>query len=518
MQKYGPDVQWYDDVVPNAPLMGLEVNEEYKRVIQESATGWNRVLFEATVREAIELYREGKVQVVMFPRVDRETRFVFGSFALLSEVIRAGLEVCFAREKLRLDPNDADSVERYLTKAAQAQAYVEVMKQNTIRGKIAKAKQGYLVGGGHNIYGFDYVKAGNEGGNRRVINEFEAEQVRNMFNWLVVEKLAINAIVERLNSMGIPAKHGGKWSRSSIIGILRNYSYTGRTFAFTTLPGKRSYTKPREQWLEAPEATPAIIGTEIFEAAQRQLDKNRIEAKRNLKRFYLLRGHIYCKRCGKAYGSRSVRKDKEKERRSYRCSAKRSLEGCTNRSWSADKLEKIVWDQVEKLLANPEIIIHEVERKRQSSVRLEPLEIELKQIEKRLKALQREQEQLLQWALKGFPEETVLSENKRINSRRETLLERQEDLEKQIEASRNAQIDLEKLTQFVEVVQNNLKEADKETKRLALDALDLKLWVDGENLEITGSIPLEESVIVTERSPVTYGTRQKEDVIRQAFP
>ena len=33
-----------------------------------------------------------------------------------------------------------------------------------------------------------------------------------------------------------------------------------------------------------------------------------------------------------------------------------------------------------------------------------------------LKALGKEQQQLLQWALKGFPEQTVVSENKRSTS------------------------------------------------------------------------------------------------------
>ena len=35
----GPDAQWEDDVLPNAPGLELEVNEEYRRVIQESASG-----------------------------------------------------------------------------------------------------------------------------------------------------------------------------------------------------------------------------------------------------------------------------------------------------------------------------------------------------------------------------------------------------------------------------------------------------------------------------------------------
>lgn len=39
---YGPDVQWFDNVLPNALILGLEVDEELRLVIRESATGYTR--------------------------------------------------------------------------------------------------------------------------------------------------------------------------------------------------------------------------------------------------------------------------------------------------------------------------------------------------------------------------------------------------------------------------------------------------------------------------------------------
>jgi hypothetical protein len=111
LRGYGPEVQWEDDIIPFAPTVGLSVNEVYRRVIQESATGWERTKFEAAVREALEFYKHGEINSMLFPRVDRETCFVFGSIPLLAEVIRSGLRVYFAREKLELNPSDPESVE-----------------------------------------------------------------------------------------------------------------------------------------------------------------------------------------------------------------------------------------------------------------------------------------------------------------------------------------------------------------------------------------------------------------------
>lgn len=44
LKGYGPDVQWEDDIIPNAPGLGLSVDEAYRRIIQESATKWERTI------------------------------------------------------------------------------------------------------------------------------------------------------------------------------------------------------------------------------------------------------------------------------------------------------------------------------------------------------------------------------------------------------------------------------------------------------------------------------------------
>lgn len=156
LRGYGPDSQWWDDVVPNAPLLGLEVSEDRRRVIQEPATGWDREKFEVAVRQALELYHRGEAQALLFPRVDRETRFLFGSFPLLCEVIRAGMKVCFARERFHLDPNDSESVSRYLRKAEEAQAYVETTWLNTMRGRRRRAERDHMMPTGRSKWAYDY--------------------------------------------------------------------------------------------------------------------------------------------------------------------------------------------------------------------------------------------------------------------------------------------------------------------------------------------------------------------------
>jgi len=56
-------------------------------------------------------------------------------------------------------------------------------------------------------------------------------------------------------------------------------------------------------------------------------------------------------------------------------------------------------------------------------------------------------------------------------------------------------------------MQHKLSNIDFESKRLALDALDITVWFDGENVEIAGFMPTEEVAIVyTQFSPREHNT------------
>ena len=174
----------------------------------------------------------------------------------------------------------------------------------------------------------------------------------------------------------------------------------------------------------------------------------------------------------------------------YRCTGKRKMwapvERCQNKGWSANKLEGMVWAKLEEYLSKPELIIHELEKQSQNANSLGIFESELQQIEKQLKAADHEQRQLLQWALKGFPEGQVEDENRRINKTRETLQRHKAELDAQIEASRDAIINIPKLQHTIELLQRQLKDPDFAVKRDFMESMGITVWLDGESVNITG--------------------------------
>jgi site-specific DNA recombinase len=271
--------------------------------------------------------------------------------------------------------------------------------------------------------------------------------------------------------------------------------------AFTTAPGRKQFTLPKEDWIEIPGVTPAIISQETFDAAQKQLQINRERSPRNCKHEYLLRGHLRCRQCGQVYTGEMTNS------RTYRCAGRKKAHvpvvRCSNKGWRADKLEAIVCVELVTYLGDRDLIIAELEKEKQAAGQASTLETELKQVERQLKAADHEQHQLLQWALKDFPADQVEAENRRLNKAKETLKAQKAELEAQIKASQDAIVNVPKLESFIERIQGRIGMLDFEGKRQVLDMLGITAWLDGQTVDITGVIDPEDAVIAT-MPPLSY--------------
>jgi site-specific DNA recombinase len=442
-----------------------------------------------------ELVRAEAIDVVVVYCLDRLSRNATHGVILRDELDKHHVLLESVTEDI--DKTPLGEAITYL-RGTFSQIEAEKIRERTMRGKKARAQQGCVPCGGYSrLYGYDYIKVSERNGGRRVVNENEAQWVRQMFDWLVDDGMSCLAIATKLNSLQVSSRYGNYWSRGVVHKILSNPAYIGVTIY------------KQGELIELPNVTPPIIDKAIFEAAQRQLKVNYEKAKRNMRRQYLLHGHIMCRQCGKPYRTHIAiqhRKYNTYEYRRYACSCASGIsspvpvEHCHNKSWMADKLENLVWTQIEHILSNPGLIIAEIEKQRQDSNEVSVLETELRQVERQLRELDHDQAQLLQWALKGFPEDQVLAQNKKLNTGRESLKLQRAELERKIKASQEAAISLPKLEHFVELIREKLSVLDFGTKRMVIEMLDIKVWIDGYNVEVTGVIPVSDYVVATPQS------------------
>lgn len=451
-----------------------------------------------------DLVRNDQLDVIVCYSLDRLSRDGVHAVILSEEFEKHNVTLEAVTETV--DSSDLGKLITHI-KGYAAKLDAERRRDATMRGKKEWARKGRISHGGFaRIYGYDYIPVSQEKGGRRVINDIETSWIRQIYQWLVNDGLSTTAITYKLICNGVRTKNGKVWCKQSIRLILTNPAYIGKTYAFTSANG-RQFSKPQSEWIEIPDVTPAIISQELFDAAQKQLQINRQKAARNTKYEYLLRGHVYCRSCGRPFrgwasGARIEGKGKLVTR--YRCAGKSKLEApfnrCGSKSWRTDKLEAMVWGKLAEYLSDRDLIISELEKEKQTADQTGVLETALKQVERQLKAVDRDQHKLLQLALMDFPEIQVEIENRKYNKARETLTAQKTDLETHIKTSLDAAVNIPNLERFIENIQQRLPALDFEGKRLALDMLGIKVWIDNESVEVTGTIDPEDGVIMTTQS------------------
>ena len=89
-------------------------------------------------------------------------------------------------------------------------------------GKLQKAREGRLIAGKAPAYGFDF----NETRDGYVVNEEQMRVVRRIFEWVVLDRLSITGVVNRLQDGGVRSPSGvGRWDRGQIRNMINSDIY-----------------------------------------------------------------------------------------------------------------------------------------------------------------------------------------------------------------------------------------------------------------------------------------------------
>lgn len=490
-----------------------EVPEEFTVMETYSGLSLNRPKLDQ-LRQWV---RDKDIDAVIAYTLDRLSRDPVHFIILQEELERAGVALIMVTEDV--DSSDMGKLIAHI-KGFAAKLEAEKIKERTMRGKRARALAGKLPANSHaHLYGYSYLPGKGIGEGVRYINDEQAGVVRQIYQWLL-EGLSTDAITYKLRELAIPTPtNKGYWIRSTVLGMLKNPAYFGKTYAFTRTYGKpkrrlKSDTKrkntgviwkPKEEWVEIPNATPPIISEATFNAAQERLEQNRRMATRNSKNEYLLHGHIYCARCGRAFwGAPGIksRNGKRYEYPFYQCSGrlkKVTPIKCDNRQHNARRVEDIIWMEVERVLSQPELVFSEFER-RQEEDKVSSWQSELDRVICLLENRHKQKDRINR-AFRITGDEQTFRQDIALISREIEHLERERlNLERRLDLSNQVGPDIGNLKAACDLVKSNLKTLSFEEKRLALSALRLRVLIDGNSVAIQGAIPLAVGQAVTSES------------------
>src|SRR5262245_28698278 len=253
------------------------------------------------------------------------------------------------------------------------------------RGKQHAARRGsvHVLSGAPD--GYRYVGKHEGGGEARyqVVAE-EARVVRKIFEWVGQERCSIGEVCRRLRREGIPTRTGKPaWDRATVWLILKNPAYKGTAAFGKTRAGefKRRRLRPQRGRPEHPRRpasrvdtseedqtfidVPGLVSEDLFGAVRARLEENRQRRRdRPGGGRYLLQGLVVCKRCGYGcYGKPTSRASAKGQGRVpyayYRCTGSDAYRfGGQRLYWNkqirTDMLDAAVWEDVRRLLSEPE--------------------------------------------------------------------------------------------------------------------------------------------------------------------
>ncbi|MGB2827504.1 MAG: recombinase family protein [Dehalococcoidales bacterium] len=336
----------------------------------------------------------------------------------------------------------------------------------------------------------------------REVNLFEAEIVREMFNRVAAGE-ALVSIGRDLNNRGVPTKatvigspeERKLWHNLTIRRIIHNQAYMGKTYFGMTSRVSRAKTiqHPQDKWISLPDASPPIVREELFHLANNQLAKPKARTGRP-KNDYLLRHHVFCAVCGRPLVGHCL----NKKYRYYQCSRARPIENakhtCRARLVRASDLENTVWEKIKEVLRDPQIVIAEITKQRMEangSADSASLDNDITTLEKKLCEYDKRRNNLLEaMELGEFDKDEILdrlNKLKLLNSETETRLKQLVDMKVNITSLEDAHI---KLDEVHNTVLKNIENCPDDVKKLALDALDIKVNASIDNVEIHGVLPL----------------------------
>jgi site-specific DNA recombinase len=285
----------------------------------------------------------------------------------------------------------------------------------------------------------------------------------------------------------------------------------------TTPRPARTVDRPREEWTEIP--VPAIVDEDTFARVQQRLEDNKRFASRGAKIPSLLQGLAACASCGYGYYRTSTRTTNKKIFY-YRClgSDDYRYEGgrvCQNKPVRADYLDRVVWDHIVCLLADPALIRTEIGKRPGQARTSDPVTRQRRQIEQALAKAGTS----ITAMIEAYSEQLITIDELRTRMpdrrARETNLKNQLAALDARAADHDAYLKLaDDLEGFLGRLRENAATASTEDRQRVLRALVQDVLVGPEKITIRHRIPVREHA----SGGGHHDTTDTEGDMRQSYP
>ncbi|MCL2082660.1 MAG: recombinase family protein [Oscillospiraceae bacterium] len=260
---------------------------------------------------------EGRFDLVITKEISRFARDTLDSIHYTRKLLDCGVGVFFQSDNINTLHSDAEL--RLTIMASLAQDEMRRLSERVKFG-MKRAYDNGKVLGQSNIYGYDKAKG------KLVINEKQAEFVRELFSLYAEDKYGFRTIVRIMNERGYRNQDGKELNPGSISGILSNPKYKGyyhgRITESNDYRRKKSVKLAEEdRLLYKDDSIPAIVSEELWDRVndilRKRSKKFHNDGNGSVARF-AYSGKIVCEEHG-AYHYRKMWRDRKVPAESWCC-------------------------------------------------------------------------------------------------------------------------------------------------------------------------------------------------------
>ena len=255
----------------------------------------------ADAREGLQamLYacRTGSVDYVLTKSISRFSRNTSDCLSLVRELLSYNIPIYFEKENIDTGSMESELILSVLSSMAQSES--ESISKNVKWSVKKRMEEGNFVFG---YLPYGYTK---DADGKMVIDPVESEIVRLIFD-LALNGMGTYKIAQLLDKRKVPTRKGGKWSGSTVKGILVNEKYYGAAAfqkTYTDSNFRRHNNHGEVDSFIAEDHHEAIISKEVFDRVQVMIQKHIDEhgIVKDMGKYhnkYPFSGIIICGECG----------------------------------------------------------------------------------------------------------------------------------------------------------------------------------------------------------------------------
>lgn len=349
--------------------------------------------------------RAGLFDLVITKEITRFARNTLDSIQYTRDLLACGVGVFFQNDSI--NTLDEDSELRLTIMSGIAQDELRKLSSRIKFGHQEAIKKNVVLGNSR-IFGY------RKDNKRLVIDEKEAEMVRELFTLYATDKYSMKQLEEIFWDKGYRNNNGKKICHSTMSNTISNPKYkgyyVGNKVKVVDMFTKKQKFLPPEEWVmfkdETGEIVPAIVSEELWEQANIVLKRRSRDVKnrQNLCNHpNLLTGKMYCTHCGKLYYRKDSKDRKGNVLSRWICSGKinNGTDSCPSFTVYEEEIKEVLYEVFKDTAEDARLIIEEYTNMYTEMLAKDTSSFDLQKLKDRLDLLSKKKSKLLEYNIAG---------------------------------------------------------------------------------------------------------------------